>query len=200
MRHCWQNVRLQMNRSASSTTSVFTVKQLALVGLMASVICVLGPLALNIPISPVPISMCTLAIYFVSAVLGMKLGTLSVTIYILLGFAGVPVFAGFTAGAGKLFGPTGGYIIGYFFMALICGFFVDHFGQRLPLYFLGMLLGTAVCYLFGTVWLGLQLDKTFMEALAIGVLPYIPGDLVKLASAMAVGFQVRKRLLRAGLL
>ena len=178
----------------------FNVKQLALVGLMAAVICVLGPLALNIPISPVPISLGTLAIYFVMSVLGMKLGTLSVIIYILLGLVGVPVFAGFTAGPGKLFGPTGGYIIGYIFMALICGFFVDKFGQKLPLYFLGMILGTAVCYLFGTIWLGYQLEKTFVEALALGVLPYIPGDLIKLVIAMAIGFQVRKRLIKAGLL
>ena len=100
----------------SDTTTIetkpkFTVKQLALVGLMTAVICVLGPLALNIPVSPVPISLGTLAIYFVVSVLGMKLGTISVIIYILLGLAGVPIFAGFTSGPGKLFGPTGGYII-----------------------------------------------------------------------------------------
>jgi biotin transport system substrate-specific component len=186
--------------AASQVKTKFSVKQLALVGLMAAVICVLGPIALNIPVSPVPISLGTLAIYFVVSVLGMKLGTLSVLIYILLGLAGVPVFASFTAGAGKLFGPTGGYIIGYIFMALICGFFVEKFNHKLPLYFLGMVLGTAVCYLFGTAWLGFQLDKTFLQALSIGVLPYIPGDLVKLIIAMAVGFQVRKRLLKAGLL
>lgn len=189
-----------MSNETVAEKSKFSVKQLALVGLMAAVICVLGPLALNIPVSPVPISLGTLAIYFVMSVLGMKLGTLSVVIYILLGLVGVPVFAGFTAGPGKLFGPTGGYIIGYIFMALICGFFVDKFGQKLPLYFLGMVLGTAVCYLFGTIWLGYQLEKSFTEALAIGVLPYIPGDLIKLIIAMAVGFQVRKRLKKAGLL
>ena len=110
------------------------VKQLALTGLMAAVICVLGPLALSIPVSPVPISLGTLAIYFVASVAGMKTGTLSVVIYILLGLAGVPVFTGFTGGVGKLFGPTGGYIIGYLFMALICGFFAAKFGRQLPGY------------------------------------------------------------------
>lgn len=178
----------------------FSVKQLALVGLMSAVICVLGPLALNIPVSPVPISLGTLAIYFVVSVLGMKLGTLSVVIYILLGLVGVPVFANFTSGPEKLFGPTGGYIIGYIFMALICGFFVDKWGKKLPIYFLGMLLGTAVCYLFGTALLAYQMSLTFSQALAAGVIPYIPGDLVKLIIAMAVGYQVRKRLLKAGLL
>lgn len=178
----------------------FSVKQLALIGLMAAVLCILGPLALYIPISPVPISLGMLAIYFVTSVTGMKLGTVSVLIYILLGLAGAPVFTGFTGGPAKLFGPTGGYIIGYIFMALICGFFVDKFGKRLPLYFLGMLLGTAVCYCFGTVWLGCLMDMTFTQALAAGVLPYIPADLIKLILAMATGLQIRKRLLRAGLI
>ena len=176
------------------------VKQLALTGLMAAVICVLGPLALSIPVSPVPISLGTLAIYFVASVAGMKTGTLSVVIYILLGLAGVPVFTGFTGGVGKLFGPTGGYIIGYLFMALICGFFADKFGRQLPVYFLGMILGTVTCYLFGTIWLGYQMDMTFPQALAAGVLPYIGGDLLKLVLAMALGIQIRKRLLKAGLI
>lgn len=178
----------------------FSVKQSALAGLMAAVICVLGPWALNIPVSPVAISLGTLAIYFVVSVLGMKLGTISVMIYILLGLAGIPVFTNFTGGPGKLFGPSGGYIIGYIFLALIAGFFVDKFGMKLPVSFAGMVLGTAVLYLFGTLWMGYQLDLTFTQALMAGVIPYIPGDLIKLAIAMAVGIQIRKRLVGAGLI
>ena len=128
------------------------------------------------------------------------MGTVSVLIYILLGLAGVPVFVGFTAGPGKLFGPTGGYIIGYIFLALICGLFADKFDKILPLYFLGMVLGTAALYLFGTVWLGYLMDLTFLQALMAGVIPYIPGDLVKLVIAVTLGLQVKKRLLRAGIL
>ena len=178
----------------------FSIKQLALIGLMAAVICVLGPFALNIPISPVAISLGTLAIYFVISVLGMKLGTISVIIYILLGLVGVPVFTNFTGGPAKLFGPSGGYIIGYIFLALICGFFVDKLGNKLPVYFAGMILGTAVLYTFGTLWMGYQMDLTFTQALMAGVVPYIPGDLIKMIIAMAVGIQVRKRLIKAGLI
>ena len=123
---------------------LLTLKQITLAGLMTAVFCLLGPLSLNIPISPVPISLGMLALYFVTSVLGMKLGTFSVLAYILLGLAGLPVFTGFTGGAGKLLGPTGGYIIGYIFMALICGFFVDKWGNRLIMEILGMVLGTAV--------------------------------------------------------
>lgn len=179
---------------------LLTLKQITLAGLMTAVFCLLGPISLNIPISPVPISLGMLAIYFVTSVLGMKLGTFSVLAYILLGLAGVPVFTGFTGGAGKLLGPTGGYIIGYIFMALICGFFVDKWGNRILPEIMGMVLGTAVCYLFGTVWLAYQASYTFFQALAAGVLPYIPVDAAKLAIALVVGRQIRARLLKAGLL
>ena len=181
-------------------TTKLTVKQLALVGLMTAVFCILGPIAINIPISPVPISLGMLAIYFILTVLGMKLGTLSVIVYILLGLAGLPVFTNFTGGPGKLFGPTGGYIIGYVFMALASGFILDKWGSKLWISFLGMLLGTAICYLFGTLWLAHQASMTFPQALMAGVIPYIPADLIKLFLAMTIGIQVRRRLVKAGLI
>ncbi len=175
-------------------------KKMALIGLMTAVICVLAPFSLNLPFSPVPISLGTLAIYFVISVLGMKSGTVSVVLYILLGLVGLPVFANFSGGAGKLFGPSGGYIIGYIFMALICGWFTDKWADKAILRFLGMLLGTATCYLFGTAWLAYQMSLTFSQALMAGVIPFIPADLVKLVIAMLLGHQLRKRLLKAGLI
>lgn len=193
---------MKTTQSLTNTSKTsFRVRKLTTVGLMTAVICVLGPLALNIPlISPVPISLGMLGIYLTTSILGMKSGSLSVTLYILLGLAGVPVFANFTAGAGTLFGPTGGYIIGYIFMALICGFFIDRWDGKFMLDLLGMVLGTAVCYLFGTVWLALQMSLTFPQALAAGVLPYIPFDLAKLLLALILGSQVRKRLKKTGLI
>lgn len=190
-----------MNKSnPTKAKPFFNIRQLTLTGLMTAVICILAPLSLQIPISPVPISLGFLAIYFVVSVLGMKLGTLSVVIYILLGLAGLPVFTGFTGGPGKLFGPTGGYIIGYLFMAPICGFFMDRWGDKLLLCFAGMLPGSIICYLFGTLWLAWQASYTFPQALAAGVIPFIPADLIKLAVAVTVGRQVRRRLRKAGLL
>ena len=91
-----------MNNPTTATTpppsSKFGLKQLTLTGLMAAVLCILAPISFRIPISPVSISLGFLAIYFVTSVLGMKLGTLSVLIYILLGLAGLPVFSGFLGG------------------------------------------------------------------------------------------------------
>lgn len=174
-------------------------KQIALIGLMAALTCVMGPLSIPIPFSPVPISLTNLAIYFTIYVLGMKRGTISYVIYLLIGLVGLPVFSAFTSGPAKLLGPTGGYLIGFIFLAVICGFFIDRWSDKMLLCFVGMVIGTAVCYLFGTVWLAYQANMSFGGALAAGVIPFIPGDLVKIIIAMLIGPQVRKRLKKAGL-
>lgn len=164
---------------------------------MAAVICILGPL--SIPIGVVPISFTNLAIYITLYVLGMTKGTISYLIYIFIGFIGVPVFSGFGSGPAKLLGPTGGYIIGFVFMALIAGLFIDRFIEKWYLCFAGMVLGTAICYAFGSVWLAYQASMSASAALAAGVIPFIPGDLVKIIVATFIGPQIRKRLVKANL-
>lgn len=173
------------------------VYQMTIIGVMAAVICILGPL--SIPIGVVPISFTNLAIYFVLYTLGMKKGTMSYIIYMLIGFVGIPVFSGFTSGPSKLLGPTGGYIIGFFFMALIAGFFIDTFFDKWYLCFIGMVLGTAVCYAFGTVWLSYQAGISVNSALAMGVIPFIPEDLAKILIAAFVGPKIRKQLIKSNL-
>ena len=173
------------------------VREMALIAVMAAVTCVLGPL--SVPIGVVPISFTNLAVYLAIYVLGCKRGTISYIVYLLIGLVGVPVFSSFTGGVGKLFGPTGGYLIGFIFMALICGWFIDKFDCKLVSSFVGMVLGTIVCYVFGTVWLAYQAGMSFYAALAAGVLPFIIGDLVKMVIAAVIGPQVRRQLARAGL-
>jgi len=175
------------------------VREMALVGLMTALICLVGPMVVPLPMSPVPISLTNLAIYFGLYVLGTRRGCISYLLYLLMGFVGLPVFSGFSGGPGKLLGPTGGYLIGFVFMALIGGWFIDRWTDNLAACFAGMALGTAVCYLFGTLWLAYQGQMTFPVALAAGVLPFLPGDACKIAIAMLAGPQVRKRLKKAGL-
>lgn len=173
------------------------IYQMAIIGVMTAVICILGPL--SIPIGVVPISFTNLAIYFILYTLGMKKGTISYIIYMLIGFVGLPVFSGFTSGPPKLLGPTGGYIIGFIFMSLIAGFFIDIFFGKWYLCFIGMVLGTTVCYVFGTTWLSYQANLSISSALAVGVIPFIPGDLIKILIATFIGPQIRKRLIKANL-
>ena len=178
-------------------TKKMNTRQLTLIGIMTAVTCILGPLSL--PIGVIPISLTNLAIYFSVYVLGRKRGTLSYIVYLFIGLIGLPVFSGFSGGLAKLFGPTGGYLIGFIFTALISGIFIDKFSRKIYMCFLGMILGTVVTYIFGTAWLAYQAHLTFNTALAVGVLPFIPGDIIKMIIASLIGPQIKKRLISAGL-
>lgn len=162
-------------------------KQMVLIALMTAVTCVLGPLSIPLPFSPVPISLTNFAIFLAIFVLGMKNGTISFIIYLLLGAVGVPVFSSFRGGFQVLAGPTGGYLIGFIFLALIMGFALDHFDRKLVPTIIGMIIGMAVCYAFGTVWLAKLLSLSFKEGLMMGVIPYLPGDAAKIIIAAIVG-------------
>lgn len=162
-------------------------KQMVLIALMTAVTCVLGPLSIPLPFSPVPISLTNFAIFLAIFVLGMKNGTISFIIYLLLGAVGVPVFSSFRGGLQVLAGPTGGYLIGFIFLALIMGFALDHFDRELVPTIIGMIIGMVVCYAFGTVWLAKLLSLSFKEGLMMGVIPYLPGDAAKIIIAAIVG-------------
>ncbi|MCI5935969.1 MAG: biotin transporter BioY [Lachnospiraceae bacterium] len=175
-------------------------KELTLTALMTAIICVLGPLSVPLPFSPVPISLTMIGIYLAVYAVGMWRGTVAFIVYLLLGLVGLPVFSGFTGGPGKLLGPTGGYLIGFIFTALISGFFIDRFWRNYLLSAVGMILGIAVAYVFGTVWLAYSAGMTFSQALAAGVIPYVGFDLIKIVVLMLVGPEVRKALIRANLI
>lgn len=179
------------------TKQGFSTRQLAVIGVMTAVTCILAPFSL--PIGPVPISLTNLAIYFSLYALGLKFGCVSYLAYLLIGFIGVPVFSGFTSGPGKLLGPTGGYLIGFIPMALIAGIFIDRFISSRLLCLLGMITGTAAAYAFGTAWLAYQANLDWKAALMAGVIPFLPGDLAKMILAMIAGPQIRRQLIRADL-
>ena len=193
-----------------SAASRVHVRQLALCGVMAAVICVIAPI--SIPIGVISLTGGTLAIYLTACLLGGLKGTASVLVYLLVGFAGLPVFSNYMGGAARLLGPTGGYLVGYLPMMLIAGGVVEltlaRFREKgragaapaLVLQFLGMVLATAVLYAFGTAWYCVQAGVGLEKALAACVFPFIPFDLVKMAIALLVGVPVRRGLERARLL
>lgn len=181
------------------TSGTPKIKQMALIGLMTAVLCILAPIALPLPISPVPISLGSMIVCFAVTILGMRNGFLSVLLYLLLGLVGLPVFSGFTGGIGRLLGPTGGYLVGYLFLTLFLGFFVERFHNRLSGNLFGALAGMILLYLFGTLWLAFQLDLDFVSALFTGVIPYVPLDIIKTILAVLLGRQLRKHLTQAGL-
>ena len=158
-----------MNQRLTASQAEKT-KKITMIGLMTAVTCILGPLSLPLPFSPVPITLTNFAVFLSIYILGMKYGTISLLIYLALGTIGLPVFSSFSGGLGKLAGPTGGYLFGFIFLALIHGFFMLRFHKKTFASIIGMTLGMIACYLFGTIWLALHMSLTFKAALMIGSL------------------------------
>ena len=179
------------------TNKKLTTYQMVTCALMAAIMCILGPI--SIQIGPVPISLTMIAVFLAVFVLGPKFGSLSYVIYYLLGVVGLPVFSGGAGGIGKAAGPTGGYLIGMFFMALIVGFFLKKFPTKWYMILLGMIVGDAVNYIFGTAWFVISTQSTVKYALEVCVFPFILVDLAKMVISLIVGMAVRKQLLKAGL-
>ncbi len=161
------------------------------IAVMAALLCVAAPW--SVPIGPIPISLATLAVYFIGAVLGAVDGTIAVAVYLLLGAVGVPVFSGFEGGVQKLIGVTGGYLIGYLPCVAATGLAADRFPKRWMVV-IGMILGTVLLYAFGTAWFMLQTHQTLTESMTLCVIPFLPGDAAKIAAAALVGIPLRVQM------
>ena len=146
-----------------------------------------------IPTAAVSFTLQTFAVFLTCYLLGGWRGTTAVVVYILLGAAGVPVFAEMSGGISSLAGASGGYIIGFFFSALVMGAFERFIGKKFWMYAISMVLALAVCYAFGTAWFvrvfvtedGSKVGT--MAALGWCVFPFIIPDLAKIALALAIG-------------
>ena len=147
----------------------------------------------------VPFTLQTLAVFLAGSILGLKKGTASILIYIMLGIAGIPVFSNFSGGAAVLLGPTGGYIIGFIAIAVISGFVKDKFGSKLWITAVGMTIGLLVCYIFGTMWFVIMYNNTkggmsIMKAIHICVIPFLLFDAIKIAVATILSNRLNKLL------
>lgn len=193
-----------MSSSATASTGSarkgLPTQKMALTAVMTAITCVLAPLSIPIPISPVPVTLTNLVILLTSCLLGWKLAVSSCILYLLLGIAGLPVFSAYGSGIAKVIGPTGGYLVGFIPLSIAAGLVFAH--VKTPLIRIALLsLATGLLlYLPGTAWLAFQANLTFDKALMMGVVPYIPGDLVKIILVVIFGPALLQSLKRAGLL
>jgi len=168
-------------------------RSMAAPALLAALLCVAGPVTL--PAGPLPLSLATLVIYLASGLLGPKGGLLTAGVYLAIGAVGLPVFSGFAGGLGQLFGPTGGYLVGYLPLAFLSGLGK---GRGRVGQLLAMLAGTALLYLMGSFWYALRFGTTLWGSVVVCVLPFLPGDGVKIALALAFTPALKRALERAG--
>ena len=148
-----------------------------------------------IPLPPVPITMQTLFVSLAGALLGGYLGALSQVVYILLGVIGLPVFAGGKAGFGVLIGPTGGYLIGFVVGAFIIGKLTSLRREPGLFWLMGaMAVGISIVYTLGIIQLMLVAKLSFAKAISVGLLPPLPGDIIKIVVAALICRKIRGRI------
>ncbi len=152
---------------------------------------------ISINIGEVPITLQTFGVFTAVGLLGGKLGTMAVCAYILLGAAGLPVFAGFTGGFGIITGTTGGYIVGFVFSALAIWLIQSIFGESFIVSIIAMSVGILVCYAFGTAWFMAVYAKangaaSLSAVLGLCVVPFILPDALKIACAAIISKRVKK--------
>lgn len=170
--------------------------------ILSSLFCVLiaacSWISFPFPITGIPITLQTMAVFLCLLICGGKWGCASIGIYILLGIIGIPVFSGFRGGIAVIAGPTGGYIIGFILTGLAYMIFELIFkNMKLPVKIPILLLGLLLCYLFGTLWFVFVYAKNtetmgFGTAVTYCVLPYIIPDIIKLGVAVSLSIPLNK--------
>ena len=167
------------------------VKKLVYASLFAALTAVAA--WVTIPLPYVPLTLQTFFVILAGALLGAYFGALSMIVYLLLGFVGLPVFSGGRSGLGVLAGSTGGYLVGFVLCAIIVGLLVER--KKSPgflWYCMSMAAGTLALYACGAAWLAVVMRWDIVQALIVGALPFVPGDIIKIIVAAFIAKRVNK--------
>lgn len=163
-------------------------QRMTLCALFAALTALCAQIAL--PIGPVPVNLGLLPLLAAALLLPAGYAVTTALVYLGMGAAGLPVFAGMAGGLGTLLGATGGYLLGY----VLCTALVAWLTRRKVHPVLSMALGIAACYVPGTLWLMHTAHLSFSQALMTGTLPFIPGDGAKMVAAYALAKRLKKAL------
>jgi len=171
-----------MNNSNQLKMTVYTSLFVAFIAIGAFI---------AIPIGPVPIVLQNMFVLLAAIILGPVWGLACVGIYLLIGLAGLPVFAGGTSGIGKLFGPTGGYLLGYLPCIFVTASISKKLGRKISSDIIAMVIGSLIIYAAGVPWLKVVTSMSYNKALALGMYPFLIGDTLKIIAAAYIAKSLR---------
>jgi biotin transport system substrate-specific component len=170
-----------LDRAATLTNSSLFVALIAVFSWIS--------IPIPLPIFPVPVTLQTLAVLLAAAVMKRQ-AIIPLLLYLVLGALGLPVFHNGMAGLGVIFGPTGGYLIGFIPAVLAAGIAYEHASREIRIS--GLILATAFIYLFGIIWLVLSTGMSINAALVSGMIPFLPGDLIKGVAVYVIAARLEK--------
>ena len=168
---------LVLDKAENNSQKIFRYGILSFTGSALIALCA----QVSVPFYPVPVTMQTFAVILIGLTYGWRLGGITVALYLIEGSIGLPVFAGGKGGMIVMMGPTAGYLYGFFLAAVACGWFTERgFDRSYLKLIVPLLAGNVLLYTSGLIWLGnfIGWDKPFLD---LGLYPFIPGDLLKIA-------------------
>ena len=169
-----------------SQNQPLNLRLMVFTSLFTALIIIGGYLSFPIPLSPVPIVLADFFVMLAGLCLGASGGAASIGLFLFLGAIGLPVFAGGKAGLAVFIGPTGGFLIGY----LLCVFVIGLISEKGKPSFIkdlaALLVADIVLFGIGLPWLKLVLKVTWEKALALGLLPFLIGNIIKIVAALAL--------------
>ena len=178
---------MHIKNSQSYSSHTPELRMMVFASLFAALTAAGAYIQIPIPFSPVPFTLQIVFVLLAGSMLKSKWGSLSMIVYTLLGVAGLPVFSGGSSGIGVILGPTGGYIIGFILAAYVIGKLSEKTEKSTKSRFfinaLNMSAGILVIYACGVFQLMLVAEMGLKTALALGVLPFLPGEILKTAVA-----------------
>jgi biotin transport system substrate-specific component len=155
------------------------IKRMIVISLLASILSISAYISIPLPITSVPFTLQSLFLMVIALSMPISISFPSVGLYLLLGAIGLPVFSNGTSGLTVLFGPTAGYLFGFLLSTLVIGYIKEKLEYFFGYLFASILGGIGIVYALGVLGLMLVLGISFDKAMTIGVIPFLPLDLIK---------------------
>lgn len=168
------------------------INELTKMSICIAIICISAYISFPLPFSPVMITAQTIAINLVALILTPKQSFIVTLLYIILGAFGLPVFSGGTSGFGRIFGPTGGFILGFLIITPLMSYFKGkdyNFKRYLSV---TIIIGMIVLYAFGAVFMSVVQTISILQALSLAVFPFVVGDIFKCVLSSFIAVKLNK--------
>lgn len=187
-----------MDTEKPSVKNRINLRDMTKMALCVALLCVSSYLVIALPFTPIVLSMHTVMVNLVGLILKPKHAACAITLYLIMGLAGLPVFSAGTAGPGKLFGPTGGFYFGFLLAAVAISLARGSKPNFIRYSAAAILLGIPLQHVMAILFMCFYNGFDIAAAAATVSLPFIPGDVIKCFMAAGIGIAINKALEKMG--
>lgn len=171
-----------------------SVKKMSMIALFTSLLCISAYITIPLPFTPTPITSQSIIVYMIGILFSPLESLLTLSLYILLGITGLPVFSGGKSGLNILFGPTGGYILGWCIAVIVISLLKGKKNNPKRYFFIIVFLGLPITYLLGSLTMKYNTNLYGTHLFYVTVLPFLPLDILKAILSSTLAYELKKKL------